>query len=426
MTNRILIWQGISKGNQLDIFNNVDYNNLCDEVKKLFNGTCPNWGNKLWFQGLISEIQTPENTITFRSDESIDYINNNFDFIIYPMANFFGIEYKDNMHPLAETFSQIKIPTYIIACGAQAKSYDDLNKLVDNIGEQSKRFISSIYATGGEFALRGHFTKEFFNKLGFTSAVVTGCPSLFQLGRDFKVKTEKFSEGDFNPCFNGNVSLYDSAIEKYNSCYFDQDQYFYMIYDKNYIVNNDFISLIRYYHYEKLAIIKLLAENKLLNIPNMNDWHAFLKNKKFNYSFGSRIHGSIMAILAGIPSTVVAIDTRTQEMADFFDIPYVMHSKNKRFSTKEIYQTYLDADYNKFNENFAQKFDFYENFLVEHGIVKRINQSNRFFNNTDASTDFLKVATNTEKFQQLYNSADKIKPILSLASKFLALKNRII
>ena len=340
------------------------------------------------------------------------------------MANFFVPEYKDNMYSMSETFSKIKIPTYIIACGAQAKSYDDLDILLTAVSEPSKRFISSIYETGGEFALRGNFTKAFFDKLGFTTAVVTGCPSIFQLDRDFKVLSNKVSEEDFNPCFNGDIHIFDSAISQFDTYFFDQDIFFYKIYDNNYNVNYDLISLLKYYHYENLSSIKLLGENKLVNTPNMNDWRAFLINKKFDYSFGTRIHGSIMAILSGIPSTVIAIDTRTQEMADYFDIPYVIHKKNKVYTKDEIYQMYMDADYSKFNDTFSAKFDFYEDFLIQHGIVQRANQSNQFFDNDIAYTDFLDYAVNTEKFQKLYNKVKKIEPILSIASKVLSLINK--
>lgn len=58
-------------------------------------------------------------------------------------------------------FEKIKIPVFIISCGVQADSYEDLNDLVKSTGNVSKRFISTIYKTGGQFALRGWFTAEF-------------------------------------------------------------------------------------------------------------------------------------------------------------------------------------------------------------------------------------------------------------------------
>lgn len=62
-----------------------------------------------------------------------------------------------------ELFGSIKIPIYVIACGVQARSYDELPYLIEEIGYISKKFIRSVYQTGGEFCLRGYFTKEFFD-----------------------------------------------------------------------------------------------------------------------------------------------------------------------------------------------------------------------------------------------------------------------
>ena len=191
---KILIWRKVEKGDGVDIFFSTDYRKLDSTIQKMYAGKCPNWGNKLWFQGIYSELDTGNNEIYFRTSETIEEINSNYDLIIYPMANFFGVEYVSDMPKLAKIFSEIKIPVYIIACGVQAKSYDELDKLVKKIGYPSSVFIDSIYQTGGEFALRGNFTKAFFEQLGFSTAVATGCPSMYQMGADFKVNNAKVAE----------------------------------------------------------------------------------------------------------------------------------------------------------------------------------------------------------------------------------------
>lgn len=66
------------------------------------------------------------------------------------------------------SFLRFKIPVYVIACGVQAGSYDELESLCDSIREPATRFISTIYRTGGEFALRGYFTKEFLTDLALS------------------------------------------------------------------------------------------------------------------------------------------------------------------------------------------------------------------------------------------------------------------
>lgn len=176
--NRVLIWKKITPGGEYDIYRGMD-----TKQEYLWQSTF-NVGNRLWFQGIMSAIDTNENEYGFLCDGlTPEIINEKFDFVIFPMANIFNRAFRYYLN--GDIFNKINIPVYVIACGAQADSYDDIDALVDDIGNLSKSFISAIYNTGGEFALRGNFTKEFFERLGFHSAVVTGCPSMYQNGRDF-------------------------------------------------------------------------------------------------------------------------------------------------------------------------------------------------------------------------------------------------
>lgn len=426
MGNRILIWKSIYKDGEFDIYSNTDYSKFKSNLVKNFGGNCPNWGNKLWFQGLCSEIDDGYNEIVFRSNESIEEINSSFDLIIYPMANFFSIEFVSAAEQITNTLSQIKIPVYIISCGAQANSYDDLDMLVKDIGEPSKKFISAVYSTGGEFSLRGNFTKEFFNRLGFKSAVVTGCPSLYQLGRNFKVGNDKVEYSQFNPVFNGKYKNYIKPIMHYcNSAYIDQDMFAMCLYDPDYLSNMSFKFKLRFNHWLGIEAAEMLANNKVKMIVDMNDWYSYLKNCGFNYSFGSRIHGSIMAILAGIPATVLAIDTRTQEMAEFYDIPCVKIDSKSRFSPDNVYEKYIEADYEKFNQNYQKKYDDFEKFLRDHKIVNSVNENNKFLDVTKGKMDFDRSIVNTETFKKFYKQMKSEKPFLAIGNMLMNVKEKL-
>ena len=175
---RILVHIPLFPHGEYDIFGPSDPAERLRVVNEVY-GSGPNWGNRLWFQGIISEISTPDNSLTYFTPEMTkDYINSEFDMILAPMANVFSIHYRDLLRSLAERFRGIRIPVYVIACGIQAGNFDALNALCTGLKEDASAFMSSVYDTGGEFALRGYFTKEFFDRLGFSSAVVTGCPSI--------------------------------------------------------------------------------------------------------------------------------------------------------------------------------------------------------------------------------------------------------
>lgn len=178
---RILILRHIARNSMDDILNKTDY-------RKYEWIRATNVGNKLWLLGLISTISTPENQIDFlESPMDTDYINANYDICIKPEANIFSPRFREGMERHVARYKDVRIPIYVISCGAAAKSYDELDDLCTAIREPATMFIKSVYNTGGEFCLRGYFTKEMFDRLGFHDAVVTGCPSMFQLGRNLQV-----------------------------------------------------------------------------------------------------------------------------------------------------------------------------------------------------------------------------------------------
>lgn len=364
----ILIHMLVNPHSEYDIFSNTDYTQMSDTFRRQ-NICCPNLGNRLWFQGLISEISGEENTLCyFREEMSKDYINENFDMIVAPMANVFHAAFSDLLLRLTERFKGIRIPVYVIACGVQADGYDSLDTLCSVIKNPAQAFMKSVYETGGEFALRGYFSKEFFDRMGYSSAVVTGCPSLYQLGRDLRISNDKVAEEIFRPLVNGNVNEYIAMAQKYpKAAFFDQDRCFHILHDPNQPLN--IRSLVHYYGFEPT---QWLLSERVKMIPNMNDWWNYLQDSGFHFSFGSRIHGSIMPILAGIPAAMEPQDSRTREMAEFFEIPTVERKG------KSLYELYLETDYSAFNKSFAQKYDAYEHFLVSHGIVEKCNSHNQF------------------------------------------------
>ena len=425
--SRILIWKQTAPGCEYDIFTPTDYSSLYSHVQTRWNGVCKNWGNRLWFQGIYSAIDIGENEYDFITDEiDIDRINSSYDLILLPMANIFFHGFLDSMRLLTEIFEKIRIPTYVVVCGVQADSYDDLDCVIDSIGRDSARFIRAIYNTGGEFALRGYFTKEFFRRLGFSSAVVTGCPSLYQFGPDFQIGTKKVAPEKLNPVFNGHVKSVEKLMKAYpNSVFVDQDEYFRPLYQPDYLgecglkFQLDFLN-----SYGKEAA-KFLGEGRILMIADMNDWWNYLQDQDFNYSFGSRIHGTIMSILSGIPSTIVTQDSRTREMAEFFEIPSVLSDKKHSYAQEEMLVAYQEMDYTAFNAGYRHRFETYEKFLVNHGIVSEVNTNNKFFARGGDRSFELMVNGKKETFAEYYEVLNRNETILYSLQLLQKVKRRI-
>lgn len=428
---RILIHISVKKTVNA-IFDKTDYSTLFERLHKEKIVDCPNLGNQVWLQGLVSEITTEDVKYDFlEADTTVDEINNNYDLVIFPTANIFSLEHVKLLEELAERFSQIKIPIFVISCGAQADSYDELDKLCNDIGEVSRKFINAVYQSGGEFGLRGYFTKEFFDKLGFKTAEVTGCPSLYQMGRNIYIEKSLIQEKDLKPVINGHyqflkMDFYKKIFDDYDSAiYMDQDYFGRKLYDPSFegFDKVDFKWMLRQIRYGKYTELKLLAENRVLLFSDIPDWREYLVKEHYNFSFGGRIHGNILSILSGIPAIVFGCDSRTREMAEFYDIPIITPQELKK--KKSLFEIYEELDYTKFNKTFAQKYDNYESFFVRHGILCKLNSNNIFFDNNNVVSGNKPEIVNQKKIDCINKEMQNHKTVYKTINEFIDFARKI-
>lgn len=353
-----------------------NYNNLWSDLVKQNGG---NSGNKLFAFAMEKYLMRPSIYYEHYSDDmTIEYINSFFDLIIIPMANILNSNpiVKAEMEYYANYFSKIKIPVYPIGVGAQANSYDDIELLCQSIREPATRFIRAIYNTGGEFGLRGYFTKEVFDRLGFEGAVTIGCPSMYQAGRNLKIEKRVDKSDTFHVLLNGDI-LYlqqENLLRFLNdkSCVFmDQNEFAKLLYSHQ--LKSDSMddgsclrALIKEY---TLTGLKALVNDRVKLIYDVPIWLQYIKSGNFSFSFGSRIHGNIAAILGGTPALVYYRDSRTRELAEFFDIPHI----NKVKKNITIQELFMQIDYNKFNANFEKKYDAFERFFIDRDILDSVS-----------------------------------------------------
>ena len=64
----------------------------------------------------------------------------------------------------------------------------------------------------------------------------------------------------------------------------------------------------------------LIRENRVRFFLDPKTWFDHLA--QYDFSFGTRIHGNIAALLAGTPAVLLAHDSRTLELADYHQIPH--------------------------------------------------------------------------------------------------------
>ncbi len=375
---RILIFREIS---------NASYNihmsekEFSDNVIKELDFNCPNMGNKIWFWGLMSEIDTSYIQLSYYKKEyTIDYINNNFDGVILPDANLFGLTFERYIDSNTSAIEKLKIPIYIISVGVQIDNYKDIDSLVNRIGPKVKRMINAVYNTGGAVCVRGYITQEFCDKCGAHEVFAGGCPSLYQFGPNLRINKKEYSKDNFKVAVNGHI---DNLYGKYYSQIFDNYR------GSEYICQDEFFSYL-YKHKEgkndgrfnsNIHLIKDvgLTGAELLNLGKVNlfcspyEWIKYLADNEFSMSFGSRIHGNIAALLAGVPALLHVRDLRTLEIANFYGIPIIY---DEELCNQDLYKIYEKLDYTKFNKRYNEIYNQFQDFLKSCDLVEKMNDNN--------------------------------------------------
>jgi hypothetical protein len=108
----------------------------------------------------------------------------------------------------------------------------------------------------------------------------------------------------------------------------------------------------------------LISEGRVRFFLDPTTWMEHLAG--YDFSFGSRIHGNIAALLAGTPALVLAHDSRTLELARYHEIPYRLITDDPDHI--DAAQLYADADWEPLNAGHAARWQVFRDFLGQHGL----------------------------------------------------------
>ena len=300
-------------------------------------------------------------------EKNPNWVKSNFDICIMFEANIFSEFFKDVMILEANLIKKMQIPTFVLGAGVQSDKHYSLD-FVNNIKENVKLYLDAIFSSGGNITLRGDFTKFVLETITDYKFFVSGCPSMYFNGRDLKISNEKVDKEFFIPMLNAHrVQDLNTRIYKNypKSVYFDQDNYLESLYTPQNITDYDLY---------KQPFKYLYANNRINGDMNYYPWIQEIINGQFNFSYGSRIHGNFVALQNSIPAFIKIIDSRVRELAEFYNIPNSGYY-NFNEATDDLYNLYLDLNYDKFNNIFSEKYDNFVNFLNSNNIPNIVGEN---------------------------------------------------
>jgi hypothetical protein len=298
-----------------------------------------------------------------------DRINERYDAYVVPLANAFRGSFEHNLARMTALVRRLRIPVVVLGVGAQGTPDYDFGALAPM--ERSVRdFVSAVLDRAPSIGVRGEGTAAYLRSLGYGDDLVDviGCPSLFLRGTDLRVQKRAPTLGreslvavTISPYRGAMAPIVATALERYpRLVYVAQDTpTLELLVDGAPFPGSTPDAALPTH-----PAHRLFREDRTRLYLDPWPWIEGLR--PFDYSFGTRIHGSIVALLAGVPATVLVHDSRTLELARYFGIPYRLLRDLARDTDPA--ELYADADLGSLNEGHAARFDTLTAFLAKHGL----------------------------------------------------------
>jgi hypothetical protein len=330
-----------------------------------------NSGNLVFSHAAHKLLQTERTEISptaFGSNPPLSAeINERYDVFVVPLANAFRLSFESRLNSLTELIERLTIPVVVLGVGAQS----DVNYTMDRLApiERSvRRFARAVLDRSPSIGVRGEFTESYLRSLGFTDVEQIGCPSMFMYGPELRVeKTDPRLTRDSNIAIN--ISPYVKVMGSILTA--NHTRYPHMTY-----VAQDIRTLGTMLWGDRVedrgktnkvpiyTSHPMYQQNRIRFFIDPWPWMQYLRGVDF--AFGTRIHGNITALIAGTPGFVLAHDSRTLELCEYFAIP---HRKIRDVpSDIDPARLYEEADYAELNRGHAERFRRFTDFLSKHNL----------------------------------------------------------
>lgn len=291
-----------------------------------------NTGNMLFKDSIIRSIMANDDdefTLIRNSDiprfmSEIDRVNEEYDYFVIPLANAFRDNFTSNLLNLASFVGRLRIPCVVIGVGLQ-DAYEPSFNNPKKFDDAAKLFCRAVLDKSVSIGVRGEITYNYLTKqleLPKNSVDIIGCPSM-QLYSGFIPPNAK------------DLSSLDKIATN-----FDNDRggrwYSLISYIWNEYRNSIHIpqlsAELRFLYWGEpiegksnttsySLSDKMYTEGRVISFVNTLTWIEYLQQCTF--SIGTRFHGSVAAVLAGVPTILLTHDSRTRELAEYHNIPCV-------------------------------------------------------------------------------------------------------
>jgi hypothetical protein len=296
------------------------------------------------------------------------------DILVFPMANHLG-KHTD-LGRLAEQIDEIDLPVLGLGLGAQAASASHDIELTAGTAKWLETIIRRAPSDSPNLGVRGAYTASQLEKLGFPNCgLVTGCPSNFinpsrqislQIENGFNRRPRQIAVCAGIP-FIPDLARIEEELADIVS-----------LTGGAYIVQHD-ISMVQIARNQFDAMNPQALDNchqyimPNRSVDEFKTWcrqhaYAFLDVpawidflRRFDFVVGTRVHGAMLAIQAGVPAACIAHDSRTAELCETMGIPSIHYKEINGALTQHNIMDYFTFDAEKYE---ALRRQLHDNFML--------------------------------------------------------------
>lgn len=302
-----------------------------------------------------------------------------FDRIVIGAANF--IYPKFDFTAYAQFLERVRLPCTIIGLGAQAPRYGTRIE----VPAGTRRMLQIVAERSKSLGVRGIFTAATLADLGITNVRLIGCPSMYWSGRPQLAFRAPAQEGALRVAVNGSFNVVQHAANPEAARRLEAALFGLSLRGGHpYILQNE-VALMRIAAGEdpdpEPAVVRSLlsacgledqGREELLRFLrermrwyfDVDRWHAAMG--EFDFVVGSRFHGCLIALLAGVPSCVFVHDARTREMCELLRLPH--RSIAQPALLEDLPALYRSLDLVATQTAYRHLYQNYITFLDENGV----------------------------------------------------------
>ncbi|WP_315835700.1 polysaccharide pyruvyl transferase family protein [Bradyrhizobium prioriisuperbiae] len=330
-----------------------------------------NTGNMMFTQSLLRVLHGAKWGSFALSPEEIE----GHDAIVLAAANW--VNHFDDFGWLADRLEKTKLPVFLIGVGAQASNSEE----IPNVTEGTLRLLRLVQDRSVSISARGTFSCEVLERYGITNVHPTGCPSLMLIGRDgpspsllndvgFDACCMHATRHGFSKTDSFQTFLYRQAISRNIDLVLQSE-----IADIHYIMQHRTgEALPEKAEQAVMAVYGAAAgqvEDFLIRHGRVftlyQDWIDYMKQRSF--CFGTRIHGTVAALIAGTPAALIVHDSRTVEMADIMGVPIVRWQDIPCDRDIDIAALYSRAQLQEFVKKFSGYYDGFLDYMARNALL---------------------------------------------------------